>query len=88
MPVVITHNPPSVQATSGKAFGKPGTAILRVSVSPSSQGFVSPPNIVTTRTFGAKAGASAYARLGAAMHSSAARLVPILLDISKLPPVS
>ena len=34
------------------------------------------------------AGASAYARLGAAMHSSAARLVPILLDISKLPPVS
>src|SRR5271166_4071564 len=61
MPVVVIQTPSSEHATSGKAFVRPGTAILRGNDAPSSQGFASPANMVMTRTLGAKGDSSAAA---------------------------
>jgi hypothetical protein len=54
---------------------------LRVSFSPSSQGFASPENMVITTILGARAGACAEARPGTAMKASPAIADPILHPI-------
>src|SRR6202034_4716661 len=73
MPVVIRQRPRSEQATSGLALKRPGGANLRVSASPSSHGFASPPNMVIMRTFGATGGSSAATGRERAAMSAAAR---------------